>query len=156
MHQQLASIERAQRAWHRITPAGSRRAAYCCRGRSQTRCSKSGPLRTRDHRDDTGMSACPQGACCANAHGSRHNGSNQRDIFILALLACIEDWRLTNLPRIGPMLFQPKLHQFNFRLLIGNDLLRQPAHLRIFAEKELYFSHVNCCLMVGSISLTKS
>jgi len=36
-------------------------------------------------------------------------------------------------------LFQPKLHQLNFGLLVSDDLLRQPAHLWILAVQELRF-----------------
>jgi hypothetical protein len=51
------------------------------------------------------------------------------------------------------MLLQPKSHQFNFRLLVGDDLLRQPAHLRVFPVQQLCFGHVDCRLMVGQHQL---
>jgi hypothetical protein len=40
------------------------------------------------------------------------------------------------------------LHQGNLRLLIGDDLLRQPTHLRILAIYQLCFGHVNGRLMM--------
>lgn len=46
------------------------------------------------------------------------------------------------------MLLQPELHQLNFRLLVGDDLLGQPTHLRIFAVQQDRFCHVNRALMM--------
>ena len=71
------------------------------------------------------MSARPQGACWANVEGRRQSIENHRKIFILdSALALKRKLLLVNV-----MLFEPKLHQLNFRLLVRNDLLRQPAHL---------------------------
>jgi hypothetical protein len=33
-------------------------------------------------------------------------------------------------------------------LLIGDNLLRRPAYLRISAKLELDFGHVDCCLVI--------
>src|SRR5882724_4010866 len=43
---------------------------------------------------------------------------------------------------------QPKLHRFNFRLLSGDDILRQPAHLWIPAVDQLGLRHVHCRLVM--------
>ena len=46
------------------------------------------------------------------------------------------------------MLLQPKSHEFNLRLLISDDLLRQPAYLAISAILQLGPGHVNRRLMM--------
>ena len=46
------------------------------------------------------------------------------------------------------LLFQPTLHQLNFQLLVGDDFLRESAHLRILAVQELCFRHVDRRLMM--------
>src|SRR5262245_22636610 len=46
------------------------------------------------------------------------------------------------------MLLQPELHQLNFQLLIGDDLLRQPAYLWILAVQQERLGHVDGTLMM--------
>lgn len=46
------------------------------------------------------------------------------------------------------MLGQPELHQLHFILLVGDDLLRQPFQLLIFAVQQDRFGHVDRALMV--------
>ena len=43
---------------------------------------------------------------------------------------------------------QPELHQLNFGFLVGNDFLREPAHLRVAAMEKFRSCHVNGGLMM--------
>ena len=78
------------------------------------------------------MSGRPQGACCAIAGVDTKRSNNQR---IVLTLVCV-------------LLFQPTLHQFDFELLVGDDFLREPAHLWILAVQKLGLSHVDRGLVV--------
>ena len=40
------------------------------------------------------------------------------------------------------------LHQFDLGMLVGDDLLGEAAHLRIFAVKDLCLGHIDCRLVV--------
>jgi hypothetical protein len=95
-----------------------------------------------------GIFARLHGACCAKAHESRQNTTNQWIVFILLLLARAAAGRRDSLSRAGLVLFQPKSHQLNFRLLVRDDLLRQPAHLRILPIHQLGPGHVDSSLVV--------
>src|SRR5499427_3086132 len=50
--------------------------------------------------------------------------------------------------RARTMVLQPKLHQLNLRLLVGDDLLGQATHLRIFAVKQDCPRHVDRTLVM--------
>src|SRR6267378_487450 len=68
--------------------------------------------------------------------------------FMLLLLTCVNAGRMRHWRRLGLPLSQPKLHQLDFRLLVGDDLLRQPAHLRVLAVCQLGFRHIDSRLVV--------
>ena len=46
------------------------------------------------------------------------------------------------------MPLEPELHQINFRLLVGDDLLCQPTHLRVFAVQQERIGHVDGTLVM--------
>src|SRR6266566_8263009 len=101
------------------------------------------------------MSARPQGACCANAEGTKEKNANAQTSFMFILLLMFTlSASLRLLPaselhfRGHTMLLQPELHQLNFRLLVGDDLLSQPTHLRVFAVQQDRFCHVNRALVM--------
>src|SRR6267378_6980028 len=68
--------------------------------------------------------------------------------FMLLLLTRVNAGRMRHWRRLGLPLSQPKLHQLDFRLLVGDDLLRQPAHLRVLAACQLGFRHIDSRLVV--------
>src|SRR3989442_9454132 len=92
-----------------------------------------------------GMSARPQGACCANAEGTKEKKPNAQTSFIFMLLLM---FMLS--ASLRPMLLPPELHQLNFRLLVGDDLLGQPAHLRVIAVQQERLGHIDGALMMGN------
>ena len=47
------------------------------------------------------------------------------------------------------MVLQPKLHQFSFGLLVGDNFLRESAHLWVLAVHQLGLRHLDSRLMMG-------
>src|SRR6202022_4559943 len=93
------------------------------------------------------MSGRTKGACCAYAGKGRKRTINKSAFFMMHS-SCTRIWLWSLLVCKGIVLFQPKLHQHNFGLLVSDDLLRQSAHLRILAMQELRLSHVDGRLVV--------
>jgi len=43
---------------------------------------------------------------------------------------------------------EPEMDQFDFRLLVGNDFLRKPAHLRVLPVQQFSLGHIERALMM--------
>src|SRR5262245_65771379 len=113
--------------------------------RSPTQCLKSGPPRRRDRDWRSARLLAPTALALQTRKTAMKKTPMHRlavvsyhapSMFMLSSffrLIPVQSWSLR--ARIIPPL-QPELHQLNFRLLVGNDLLGQPTHLRIFAVKQ--------------------
>src|SRR6476646_1213377 len=127
MHQELPPIERAERTRHRIAEADH---------------AEQFVVRRINHRNRVGSLVCRVNTIVAG-HGNvrspprrllgKRDGEKAKylkptDDLHTGSPYSLESRVSYSLLRIVPL--QPKLHQLNLRLLVGDDLLRQPAHLR--------------------------
>src|SRR5262245_52336717 len=125
---------------------------------SPTQCLKSGPPRRRDRDWRSARLLAPTALALQTRKTAMKKTPMQRlavvsyhapSMFMLSFffrLIPLQSWSL----RARIIALQPELHQLNLRLLICDDLLSQPTHLRVFAVQQERLGHVDGTLVMGN------